>query len=343
MTESQSRQPLSERQYRLNLWNLLLEHFSEPEVRGLCFDLSLEYDDLGGRGRSDNVREFIDYLARRGRIVELIEICREKRPLSDWDDLLQVAQSHPEVFVADAIAQENTQRLGWGLEALSKLAAIPAVREEIYHFQDDFKEAQGKIRIIRAYKQIHDAMQEVERCYVLLQDDRANLEEDEFGWDSVEINLLSFDDAFAEFEQAVAGLPSKIKPGPWYDMATKGQTILQMAIAAKALEQLDTGLRYVHRVLDRGMPRVNGRLVNAASELPFEDLIEAMTAVHENLSAQAEVDPTILDQFQHGIQALDALDQSLENQVMDHDTWQSFEDELRRIEVMVSEEDISEL
>lgn len=343
MTEPQNQQQLPERQYRLNLWNLLLKHFNELEARELCFSLDLDYDDLGGRGRADNVRELIEYLARRERIVELIEVCREKRPFADWDDLLIIAQTNPEVFKTDAITSADSQRLGQGLAALSSLANMPLVRKEIFHFQDDFKEAREKIQIIRAFKQIHDAMQEVERCYVLLQDDRANLDEDEYAWDNVEINLLSFDDAFAEFEQAVIGLPPKIKPGPWYNMATKGQGVLHESLTTKALDKLDTGLRYVHRVLDRGMPRVNGRLVNAASELPFDDLIDAMKAVHNSLSNHTEVDTVMVQQFVQGIEALGLLSKSLEEHVSRHDDWQGFDDELRRIEVMVTEEDISEL
>lgn len=343
MTEAQSQQPLPEKQYRLTLWNLLLKHFNEPEVRELCFNLDLDYDDLGGRGRADNVRELIQFLARRDRIVELIIICQEKRPLSDWDNLLIIAKTNPARFRTDTITPANSQRLGQGFAALSTLATIPVVSKEIHHFQDDFKEAREKIGIIRAYKQIHDAMQEVERCYVLLQDDRISLEEDEFAWDNVEINLLSFDDAFAEFEQAVTSLPPRIKPGPWYNMAIKGRGALHEAMTAQEMSQLDTGLRYVHRVLDRGMPRVNGRLVNAASELPFDDLIDAMTAVHTNLVGHTEVDSSILQQFLQGIEALGLLSDNLEEHVTRHDDWQGFDDELRRIEVMVSEEDISEL
>jgi hypothetical protein len=126
-------------------------------------------------------------------------------------------------------------------------------------------------------------------------------------------------------------------------MATKGQSALHQAVATKELAGLDSGLRYVHRVLDRGLPRVNGRLVHAATELPFDDLIDAMTAIHTNLTDHTEIESTILQQFLQGIEALSLLSKTLEDHVSRHDGWQGFDDELRRIEVMVSEDDISEL
>jgi len=337
MTESQFQQPIPEQHYRDSLRELVLAHFNLEEVQDLCYALRLDYDDLGGKGRSDNVRELIELLAGQTRIVELILVCREKRPFANWDNLLHVAKTNSDVFKPNAI------RIGQGLAAMADLISLPAVREEIFHFQDDFKEAQEKIKIITVFKKIHDTMQEVECSYVMLQDDRANLEQNEFAWDSIEINLLTFDEHFDEFKEAVAEVPSRIKLGPWYNRAAKGYKVLHEALSANETTKLDTGLSYIHRVLDRGLPRVNGRLVDAANDLPFDDLIEAMTTVHKILSEQAEVDSVMIQQFVQGIEALGTLSQSLENHVTRHNDWQEFDDDLRRIEAMITEEDIEEL
>jgi hypothetical protein len=45
----------------------------------------VEYDDLAAAGRSDKARELIMYLARRGRLDELITLCRQERPHLTWE------------------------------------------------------------------------------------------------------------------------------------------------------------------------------------------------------------------------------------------------------------------
>jgi hypothetical protein len=44
---------------------------SKEELRDLCFDLGVKYDDLGGEGAAAKARELIDYLERHCRIPEL--------------------------------------------------------------------------------------------------------------------------------------------------------------------------------------------------------------------------------------------------------------------------------
>lgn len=62
------------------LLDILDNHFSEEELRTLCFSLAVEYADLPALGRFDKARELIKYLVRRGQIPTLIEICKQSRP-----------------------------------------------------------------------------------------------------------------------------------------------------------------------------------------------------------------------------------------------------------------------
>jgi hypothetical protein len=62
----------------------LVKHFSDSELRDLCFDLVVDYDVLPGVGKGDKARELIAYLERRGRISELVEACRQRRPNESW-------------------------------------------------------------------------------------------------------------------------------------------------------------------------------------------------------------------------------------------------------------------
>lgn len=72
---------------RTYLRQKLIDHFSEVELRELCFDLAVEYDDLPGRSRRENAMELIVFLDRRGRLAELIALCRQLRPNVEWPEI----------------------------------------------------------------------------------------------------------------------------------------------------------------------------------------------------------------------------------------------------------------
>jgi predicted NACHT family NTPase len=65
---------------RATLRQLLNSHFSESELRDLCFDLELDYEQLPGDRKGDKARELIMYCERHGRIDELVTMCRKLRP-----------------------------------------------------------------------------------------------------------------------------------------------------------------------------------------------------------------------------------------------------------------------
>lgn len=69
------------------LHRLLVEHYSESELRTLCFELGIDYSDLPAQGRADQARELVIYAARHGIIDALIEAGRRERHEIDWDNL----------------------------------------------------------------------------------------------------------------------------------------------------------------------------------------------------------------------------------------------------------------
>jgi hypothetical protein len=52
----------------------------------------------------------------------------------------------------------------------------------------------------------------------------------------------------------------------------------------------------------------------------------------------SEIDPDKLDRFADGVEALGGLNQALHELSSDHDHWQKFDDELRRIESVLDQE-----
>lgn len=64
----------------------LADHFSDSELRDVCFDLGVDYDGLTGQSKADKARELIAYLDRHGHIQDLIVLCSRLRPHISWDD-----------------------------------------------------------------------------------------------------------------------------------------------------------------------------------------------------------------------------------------------------------------
>jgi hypothetical protein len=62
----------------------LVKRLSESELRSLCFDLDIDYENIPGASKEDKIRELLIHLERRKRINELITIGSELRPDIKW-------------------------------------------------------------------------------------------------------------------------------------------------------------------------------------------------------------------------------------------------------------------
>ncbi|MFT5196574.1 MAG: hypothetical protein ACI85U_003610, partial [Candidatus Promineifilaceae bacterium] len=71
----------------VKLKSILNERFSLVEIKDLCFELEVDYDDLGAGGLSERIQELIVYLENRkqtGRLVTLVAKYRPDIDLSFW-------------------------------------------------------------------------------------------------------------------------------------------------------------------------------------------------------------------------------------------------------------------
>jgi len=73
------------RQQLAQLRRNVAEHFNESELRTLCFDLEVDYDELAGRAKSEKAAELVAHLERRGRLPELVELGKQLRPNLAWE------------------------------------------------------------------------------------------------------------------------------------------------------------------------------------------------------------------------------------------------------------------
>jgi hypothetical protein len=65
----------------------LATRLSDSELRTLCFDLNLDYEDLAGTNKPDRARELVTGLIQRERIDELAQVGARLRPDICWDEI----------------------------------------------------------------------------------------------------------------------------------------------------------------------------------------------------------------------------------------------------------------
>lgn len=103
--------------------------FNLSELRDLCFDLAIDYENLAGSTKSDKMRELINHTRRTGHLVELIEACRLRRPNADWGELIETVQGGTgDIRVACAalgridqlVPLRNASIIGHGFRGVSK-------------------------------------------------------------------------------------------------------------------------------------------------------------------------------------------------------------------------------
>lgn len=119
----------SKRDRLVDLHEVLAVRFNESELRTLCFDLEIDYDDLPGAAKTDKARELVAYLERRERIHELAQVGRRLRPDVSWDNILDqrfcstVNQKQTILFVDDDIEFLSTLLLSLEEEGFEIVAA----------------------------------------------------------------------------------------------------------------------------------------------------------------------------------------------------------------------------
>ncbi len=73
----------------------LVEYYSDEELRTLCFDLGVDYDNLPGRAKADKARELLSDLDRHDRIPDLIQLGEAQRPKLTWRQVPTDVQAEP--------------------------------------------------------------------------------------------------------------------------------------------------------------------------------------------------------------------------------------------------------
>ncbi len=116
-------------QARQELRDILLKNFSESELKELCFYSlkNVDYEDLGGSGRTDKIRELIALLERQRRLPELVAHIRQRRPAMQWAYRWNTPQANYHLantfLCAGTTAYIDVGWTSWGSEAAVTCAA----------------------------------------------------------------------------------------------------------------------------------------------------------------------------------------------------------------------------
>ncbi len=73
---------LAEQLYPLR--KALTQHFNRGELKTLCFDLNIDYDELAGETKTEKVTALLDYCERHSRLPFLLAYLQQERPKIDW-------------------------------------------------------------------------------------------------------------------------------------------------------------------------------------------------------------------------------------------------------------------
>ena len=77
------------REQLVSLRQTLEDRLSDDDLRTLCFDLGVDYEDLPGQRKSIKIQELLMYFVRRKSISNLIEVGGQQRPDIPWPEISQ--------------------------------------------------------------------------------------------------------------------------------------------------------------------------------------------------------------------------------------------------------------
>ncbi len=327
------------------LLKALIELFNENELRDLCFDLGLDYENLPPGGKKDKARELVTYFIRRNRVAYFVSVFREKRPHVTLDDIAVTEEDEDPTLnsitvtpAPTALPQDksNTVIAGNSLTALIRLLSKSEVRTAVVAFQTDFEAASEQIGILADYKLAHDLFQELENRYFLLQNDQKRLPADDTAWDNISLTEPEIQGKINDLLSVTQRAAFAQDDNLWTQQLEKAQGQIRDGVEAYDFNLLKGGTRIIYRILNRQPSRINAQLVATATTLRLDNIEQAIGTICDSmLGSGLDVD-NVIDEVQRGVGALAGLDDRLNNLVREHNGWQEIDDELRRVEASLS-------
>lgn len=227
--------------------------------------------------------------------------------------------------------QEDTDQTIKAFSLLSRMAQQPEVLVVLVKSRNDFEYARKHINIVRDYKNIHDALHELEiNCYRVISAEASRFPSKGASGD-LSIYLVILSDIKNRIKATVERGFIPWTEGPLLDRLEDAEKTLNEALTTRERKIFNKAVGDIGHILRFNLSRINHRLIDSASSLSLPDLIEGMEQVQSQLVRYGS-DPGEIQAIEKGIQSLRNLDRSLSTRTQEHNEWQEINDELKLAE-----------
>jgi len=79
--------PTTYREPKVEVWHLLGQYFNEEELRSLCFELGVDFDNIPGSIKEAKAQGLTELMWRTGELGNLVDLAKEKRPNLIWPSI----------------------------------------------------------------------------------------------------------------------------------------------------------------------------------------------------------------------------------------------------------------
>jgi len=228
------------------------------------------------------------------------------------------------------------------LHVLTDFVQLPEVRATIARFRSDFRAASEQVTRLGQYKDLHDLLHSLEfLCYKGIVREAQRFPDDEMALVILTDHELTLREITDRLRDVAEGADLAAYEMNWLDNIGEAQQKLSDALENDDPAQLRRAIRLLKRVLDRTPSRINERLNATARALRLRTIEEALRAIYDKM-VDLRLDPDKVQQFETAVVSIDVVNGSLQALVDEHDRWQLFDLELRRIESQAAH-DLSEI
>jgi len=227
--------------------------------------------------------------------------------------------------------------------SLADLMSHPHVRAAVEGFQDNFVTTRAQIKIMSDYKSVHDLLHDLQFLYYRLLEEAKNFPDTRsvehltshgFDFERIVYKLLAVvpqdPDALNEISLTQEDLERALRK--FKNALDLPPGTLTDEVKKQKREELEGSLRLVTNVIDTKPTAIDIHLKEASNNLRLPELTRAMQTIGKKISEHDDVDEDKVAEVNTGIAVLDVLNGKIVVMVQDHNNWQMFDSELRRVE-----------
>jgi hypothetical protein len=251
--------------------------------------------------------------------------------------LRNLATVPPEPVLSPVLNEHNTKVARDGLAALRDLMREPsgAVAKAVADYRDTFNDTRTQIDLLGRYKELHSQLHSLQvDCYNLVLQEIKRFPRERPSWDALGDYHLTLEEIIGRLRELGEDLSFSAAEKGWLgslvESLVEGWTVLGEAIKGEDPLQLPRAAWSINRVLSRQPSYISASLTRMARQLKLGELEQALTTVRGQLDPGLNLQK--VRQFAEGIDALGRLNLELRDLIDNHDRWQAFDTELRRIE-----------